>query len=232
MKITSILAGVALAAMAAGAAVAGPINQDEPSGNVILDLNGTVDHHAYTQYFASFTATDASTNLTFAFREDPAFLFLDDVVLTHGGGPNLVTNGGFEDGPNGASAPNSWTYLNAFGASFGGVVSGNNPHSGSLNYYDGAVQAYDAITQNIATVSGEQYDLSFWLADNSDTDIYRRVSTNGDVTDTGGNGINLVVYAGGIPVRSGTPEPATWGLMLVGFGGLGAMLRRRKAALA
>jgi hypothetical protein len=28
------------------------------------------------------------------------------------------------------------------------------------------------------------------------------------------------------------PEPATWGLMLLGFGGLGAMLRRRRAALA
>ena len=28
---------------------------------------------------------------------------------------------------------------------------------------------------------------------------------------------------------SGTPEPATWGLMLVGFGGLGAMLRRRRS---
>ena len=27
----------------------------------------------------------------------------------------------------------------------------------------------------------------------------------------------------------GTPEPATWGLMLVGFGGLGAMMRRRRA---
>ena len=26
---------------------------------------------------------------------------------------------------------------------------------------------------------------------------------------------------------SGTPEPATWGLMLVGFGGVGAMMRRR-----
>ena len=29
---------------------------------------------------------------------------------------------------------------------------------------------------------------------------------------------------------SGTPEPGIWGLMLVGFGGLGAMLRRRRAA--
>jgi PEP-CTERM motif len=26
------------------------------------------------------------------------------------------------------------------------------------------------------------------------------------------------------------PEPATWGLMLLGFGGLGAVARRKKAA--
>jgi hypothetical protein len=32
----------------------------------------------------------------------------------------------------------------------------------------------------------------------------------------------------GAPVTGGVPEPATWGLMLVGFGGLGAMMRRRR----
>lgn len=31
---------------------------------------------------------------------------------------------------------------------------------------------------------------------------------------------------------SATPEPAAWAMMLMGFGGLGAMLRRRRAALA
>ena len=35
----------------------------------------------------------------------------------------------------------------------------------------------------------------------------------------------------GAPVTGGgAPEPATWGLMLMGFGGLGAMLRRRRSA--
>jgi hypothetical protein len=36
-----------------------------------------------------------------------------------------------------------------------------------------------------------------------------------------------------IPVNSGVPEPATWAMMLVGFGGIGmAMRRRRKGVLA
>jgi hypothetical protein len=40
---------------------------------------------------------------------------------------------------------------------------------------------------------------------------------------------NLLVYGTG---SGGVPEPATWGLMLVGFGGMGALLRRRRAGLA
>jgi len=35
-----------------------------------------------------------------------------------------------------------------------------------------------------------------------------------------------------IAERGGAPEPASWALMLVGFGGLGASLRRRRAAFA
>jgi hypothetical protein len=119
-----------------------------------LDLNGTAVPHTYQMYTTSFTAANASTNISFAFREDPAFLGLDDVSVTTGGGPNLITNGGFEAGPLGASAPTGWTYLNSFGATFGGAVSNNGspgPHSGSLYYTDGAVQAYDGITQAIAT---------------------------------------------------------------------------------
>ena len=31
-------------------------------------------------------------------------------------------------------------------------------------------------------------------------------------------------------VAAGVPEPATWAMMLVGFGGLGGLLRRRRTA--
>ncbi len=40
-----------------------------------------------------------------------------------------------------------------------------------------------------------------------------------------GNSFELDNVAGG-----GVPEPATWGLMIMGFGGMGALFRRRRAA--
>jgi len=233
MRLSAFVTGAALAlTLAAGHAMASPSNVGPPAGNVILDLDGQALPHAYQNYTASFTATSTSTNLSFAFREDPAFLFLDDVSLvdTTAASGNLLTNGDFEAGPVGASAPNNWTYLNSFGASFGGVVEDNafiagGAHGGNNYYYDGAVQAYDGITQNIATVVGHNYSVNFWLNDNSNLSNFSRLSTNGDVTDTGGNGVDLLVYAGAVPV--GTPEPTTWALMILGFGGIGATIRRK-----
>ena len=237
MKSRNLLGGaaLALALTMAGQAFATGNNNSPPAGPVLLDLAGQPVPHTYTQYTASFIAGTTSTDLSFAFREDPAFISLDDVVLTTGGGPNLVVNGGFESGVLGNNAPVGWTYLNVFGASAAGTVQSNNPHSGSNNYYDGAVQAYDAITQNITTVIGQTYNLSFWLDDNSGLTTFQHLSTNGNSTDSGGNGIDLIVYAGdGVPVPAGPggiPEPATWALMLTGFFSAGAMLRSRRWAV-
>jgi hypothetical protein len=237
MKSRNLLGGtaLALALLLSGQAFAAGNNNSPPAGPVILDLAGTPVPHSYTQYTTSFVAGTTSTDLSFAFREDPAFISLDDVVMTTGGGLNLVTNGGFESGVLGDNAPVGWTYLNVFGASAAGTVENNNPHSGSNNYYDGAVQAYDAITQNITTVVGQTYNLSFWLDDNSGLTTFQHLSTNGNTTGTGGNGIDLIVYAGnGVPVPAGggIPEPATWALMLGGFFGAGAALRSRRRLTA
>nr|MEA2798426.1 hypothetical protein [Phenylobacterium sp.] len=235
MNSKNLLGGsvLALALVLSGQAFAAGNNNGPPAGPVILDLAGTAIPHSYAQYSTSFVAGATSTDLSFAFREDPAYLHLDDVVLTTGGGPNLVVNGGFEDGPLDANAPTGWTYLNVFGATAAGRVDTDQPHSGSNNYDDGAVQAYDAITQNIATIVGQTYNLSFWLMDDGELTTFQHLSTNGNTTGAGGDGVDLVVYAGsGVPVPGGVPEPATWALMLTGFFGAGAALRRRQKLTA
>lgn len=236
MRLSSILASAALATMmVAGQALAAPSNVDEPSGPVVLDLNGTAIPHTYTHYTVDFTtaAGSTSTDLGFAFREDPAFLYLDNVTLTTGGGSNLVLNGDFELGVVGGT-PVDWTYQNPNDATFAGFVRAGVGVGSSNAWYDGSVQAYDTIFQNIATTENTLYTIGFDLRDDGNLSTFSRLSTNGNVTGTGGNGANVVVYAGvGAPVlQGGVPEPAAWALMLMGFGGIGAMIRRRKAAFA
>ena len=207
-------------------------NEPPPNGPVVLNLNGTSIPHTFTPYTTSFTATSTTSNISFAFREDPAFIQLDNVIVSTGGGPNLLINGNFEMGPVGAQAPTGWTYLNTFGATFGGVVTnGFSCGVGNNCYNDGAVQAYDSITQAIATTPGLLYNISFDLSDDGPLLTFLAISNNGG-SGTSGNGANLVVYAGeGEPVRA-VPLPAALPLFATGLGALGLLGWRRKRKLA
>ena len=51
-----------------------------------------------------------------------------------------------------------------------------------------------------------------------------------DVSD--GKNTGAVAGRDAFRVQTAVPEPATWGLMIMGFGAAGAMLRRRKLAIA
>lgn len=226
---TLLLSGLAAAVMLAGQAYASPSNLPPPPGWILSLDGGALPLSGYTQYTTSFTATQAMTNITFAFRDDPAFIFFDNAFVADTSSPatNLLSNSGFETGD-----LTDWSYLNQYGAAFGGQVLCDGDGQGPSNcfWYNGAVQAYDAITQAIATTIGDTYSITFWAHENNvsgDTN-WSELSTNGDVTDTGGNGINITVYAGAIP-PSTVPEPAELGMF--GFGALliGAFvgLRRR-----
>jgi hypothetical protein len=222
------------------AAAAG--NNNPPPTGAILDLSGqAVPHGAPVTYTVNFTAALANTSLSLAFREDPAFFSVTDITLTDLTNPsgNLVLNGDFSLGPIGSQNPVDWTYQNTFGAFASGVVDGPGSNCGggiSGNcWFDGSVQAYDEISQTIATTVGDVYQVSFAATDDGPLNTYSPVSTNGDTTTTAGNGIDILVYAQAIPPNLNAPEPSTWAMMILGFTGMGFVAYRkakRPSALA
>jgi hypothetical protein len=60
---------------------------------------------------------------------------------------------------------------------------------------------------------------AFWLLDLGDT------TTNTITLSSGTGSSNAQIFATGTP---GVPEPATWGMMLLGFAGIGMTLRRSR----
>ncbi len=226
MRKSIILAVVALASVT----VAMAQNEPPPVG-AILDLNGlAIPTTGYQSYSVSFAAGVASTAITFALREDPAFLELTDIDVydvTTSTDAGLL-NGSFALGTVGTSDATDWTYANIYGATFGGVVEdvASGDCGATTCWWDGAVQAYDAISQNIATNIGDTYRISFMLADDGAAGTFSDLSTNGDITDTGGNGRDLLVYAqSGLPPP--VPEPGSIVLLASAVLGVGGVLRRR-----
>ena len=153
---------------------------------------------------------------------------------------NLLTNGDFSGGvytsAGNSGTPNGWIYANIYGATDGGTIETGCGFGGGNCWSDGAVQAYDALSQSIATTIGDNYRISFHFNGGGCDDaacLYSDLSTNGNVTGTGGNGIDMLVYAeAGLPIAGGVPEPATWIMFLLGFGAVGWTLRSRGSRMA
>jgi PEP-CTERM motif len=226
-----------------------PGHNNPPPAGAILDLNATPipgggNGESYQLYSVNFTAALANTVITFAFREDPAFISFNEASvtdLTHLIG-NLLLNGNFQGGTycdNGnCLTPVGWTYANVYGAFAGGTVLTDcapDPTGNTTCWYDGAVQAYDAISQTITTTIGDTYQISFYVADNSGCSTepsgtpcnFSRLSTNGDVTDTQGNGIDVLAYAqAGLPPPT-VPEPSSLLMFGTGLFGLAGIARRK-----
>jgi len=176
------------------------------------------------------------------------------LILGAGGacaGTNLVTNGSFEtDSFSGWTQGGNEGFTSVISCCDAGVTGAEQG-----NYYAsfGPIGSDGTLSQTIADPSGDTLRLSFWIASDGATPNDFSVSwdgttlssatnlpaTNGwehvtfDVTGAGSDTLqfgfrNDPGYQGLDNVSvSLVPEPATWALMLAGFGGLGLALRRR-----
>lgn len=136
--------------------------------------------------------------------------------------PQYDTNG-TTTSPNFTSTPFG-NFTNVINCCSGGNGSGNSSlppliftvHDASGITFAGLGATFDSTTGKLLTTGTGDHFVSnaggWWFA--------------ADVTD-GTNTFNVAARD-----AFGVPEPATWAMMLVGFGGLGALLRRRRTALA
>jgi PEP-CTERM motif len=100
------------------------------------------------------------------------------LTMAASGAQAAVINGGFETGDF-----SGWTQSGNTG--WTGVSGSPYNHSGSYGAYMGPVGSDGTLSQSIATIAGEMYDIRFWLMNNAGTPNDFNVSFDGNLLFSG-----------------------------------------------
>ena len=161
----------------------------------------------------------AASALCFATAAN-ATVTIDDTSISEISGPTTTgttTSIGFTEAGLDTPTFTEWlTFTNSLAANYYFTLSTSSP---SVNF-----------TSAMLTGSGGPYALNplatgateFWSRENLFLDAGQYTLTiSGENSDTG-------VMEGSITIEQAVPEPATWAMMLFGFGAIGFAMRRRK----
>jgi hypothetical protein len=196
----------------------------------------------------TFTFTDGSDTAGVGYSPTTGYTVVDDFnqasdlsAFTGSGyslqGPGSTSTGADPAFPTGDNT----TYLSVEGGGSASVAF-IKAFSGSFQFDWGSIDDYNLLT--IHTTSGDVVITPGGNFTNPANGGQFSGLTNGvfTVTGTGMTGFTMassknsfeidnfaVLSAGTNPLGGGVPEPASWALMIVGFGGMGAMLRHKRA---
>jgi hypothetical protein len=212
MRKRLLAAGAVLTLAAAGAAHAGSVV--DPTGDFLATYAGSHDADLdVTKFSVTF---DGATNLftlnaTFAGAIDPTKAGLYVFGINTGTGVNHPFGaGGNPDTGNGNVLFNQVFVVQKTGA----ATLGGQTLATTISGADLGVIVPLALLPTTGFAPG-QYGWNLW-------------PRNG----VGGNNTQIADFAPNNATLQAIPEPGTWALMLIGFGALGATLRRRRTAMA
>lgn len=98
-------------------------------------------------------------------------------------------------------------------------------NQGGYNFFNHASNA----ALSGSTQASADNVMSYYYHDGADALYYAPFDSNGNGFDKSSD-INVRVFATVTPAAAAVPEPATWGMMILGFGVVGAAMRRRVRA--
>jgi len=168
-------------------------------------------------------AVTASMHVTGAANTLPLSATLNELLV----GGAKATIGAFDFDPNTTDVPIVAAFDPSTTGTSGGATRVGAPQSVPIDF----TVNYTRMV-NPGDVFDVAYELELFLGGPGEVDVSHTADISftlpGDVFLTAASGATF----GTLPGGGGVPEPASWALMVVGFGGLGAVLRRRRIQLA
>ncbi|WP_394762955.1 PEPxxWA-CTERM sorting domain-containing protein [Phenylobacterium sp.] len=190
------------------------------------------------------TSSTFSTSFTFSLTNsgyDPQGDGITFLIQNDPAGASALGGGGGGVGANGLAKNigvgfQSWDN-NHVGIFTDGSITGTPDHNFNLGDQNDLVDVTIGYSGGILSYSAFNHVTGLSINDSQAFDL-TSLGSSAYIGFTGGTGLSYSIQdvtkwdLTVTPNGAAVPEPETWALMLAGFGGLGAILRRRRAALA